>query len=105
MNEQTVWLYTLLCRDGTIYVGISQNVEKRFQLHSKGKGAFYTKLRKPVSILAAQPFPSRAEARRAEISLKAVSYQEKLVWAESWPWQKRASDTYQRERVIANNGL
>lgn len=82
----TVWLYALRCRDDTLYVGVAQDVEVRFRRHRSGKGSFYTRLNRPVEILAAQPFPSRAAAMAAERALKSAAPVEKLSWAERWPW-------------------
>ncbi len=84
--KNTVWLYLLLCRDDVLYVGIAQDVLVRFQRHKKGTASFFTRLNKPIAIIGVQPFPSRAEARQAEIALKRCGHQEKLEWAEQWAW-------------------
>lgn len=84
--SRTIWLYALLCRDGSIYLGIAADVEARFRKHCAGQAALYTRLMRPLSRFAAQPFESRAQARRAEIRLKACSHFEKIDWATQWPW-------------------
>lgn len=84
--SKTVWLYVLLCRDDLLYVGIAQDVEVRFQKHLGGTGSFFTRLNKPLAIIGVQPFPSRSDARDAEIALKRCSHQQKLDWCDKWAW-------------------
>lgn len=43
------WIYVLLCADGTYYVGVSGNPDRRLQEHNDGHGAEYTKTRRPVT--------------------------------------------------------
>lgn len=85
-SEKTVWLYALRCRDDTLYVGVSKDVAGRFRRHRAGKGSFYTRINRPIEILAAQAFPDRSTAMRAETALKACSAVEKQAWASRWPW-------------------
>lgn len=84
--NRTVWLYVLLCRDDLLYVGIAQDVRVRFQKHKDGTGSFFTRLNKPITIIGAQAFPSRAAARQAEIALKRCDHQRKLEWVDRWEW-------------------
>lgn len=84
MPDRTWWLYLLACRDGRTYAGIALDVEARFAKHVAGKGAIFTRINRPVMILAAQPFPSRREASQAEYALKQLDRQEKLAWAVDW---------------------
>lgn len=50
-SKSNIWLYALLLSGGRYYIGISTNVDKRFARHVKGKGANWTRLHKPISIL------------------------------------------------------
>lgn len=86
MIKEPIWLYALRCRDDTFYIGVSKDVEGRFRCHRKGKGSFYTRLNKPEAIVAAQAFPDRTSAMRAEIALKSCSAVEKHAWIRHWPW-------------------
>ena len=74
------WLYPIECEGGGIYVGIAKNVEARYQQHTLGKGALYTKLRRPVRLLGFQEYPSHKLAPQAELKMK------KLDPAEKWRW-------------------
>jgi putative endonuclease len=74
------WLYVLECRGGILYTGIAKDVEARFDLHVKGAGARFTRLNRPVRILARASLPTRSEALRAEHALKQLPRAEKLRW-------------------------
>ncbi|QPL46460.1 GIY-YIG nuclease family protein [Halomonas sp. A40-4] len=77
------YLYLLECQRGT-YVGITNNLAKRYRAHASGKGARFTRANPPVALLGAQPFPDRASASRAEYQLKRQSAQQKRAWASAW---------------------
>src|SRR5260221_12614121 len=44
-------VYIVRCRDGSLYTGISRNVESRVKRHNSGKGAAYTRMRGPVQLV------------------------------------------------------
>lgn len=66
------YLYILECRDGSLYTGITVDVERRFAQHMAGKGARYTRARPPLRVLATFPYPDRASASRAEHAVKRL---------------------------------
>ena len=69
-----VWsVYILSCSDDTFYVGYSNNVEKRLEVHNSGKGAKYTRSRRPCSLVYSEPFASKSEAMQREWQLKQLS--------------------------------
>lgn len=73
------YVYILKCGDGTYYIGIAQNVEKRLRAHNgliKG-GAKYTSGRRPVELLYKETFDSKGEALKREYQLKQLSHREK----------------------------
>ena len=45
------YVYILLCSDGTLYTGVTKNLEKRLALHNSGRGASYTRGRLPVTLV------------------------------------------------------
>lgn len=75
------WLYMIECRGGGIYTGIAKNAIARYQQHAKGKGARYTKMNPPVTMLVCALFPSRREAAQEEWRIKQLSPLEKRQWA------------------------
>lgn len=74
------FLYLLECRDGSLYAGISTDVQARFATHQAGRGARYTRSRPPLRILAVREYADRAAASRAEWQLKQQPRARKLAW-------------------------
>ncbi|WPB82866.1 GIY-YIG nuclease family protein [Archangium violaceum] len=66
------------CRDGTLYTGATNNLERRVATHNKGRGAAYTRARLPVTLVWSEPAADRGAALRREAALKRLSRAEKL---------------------------
>lgn len=73
------FVYVVRCRDGTLYTGISRDVEARVAKHNQGKGARYTRGRGPVALIHRERKSSQAAALRREAAIKALSRPEKLA--------------------------
>ena len=74
------WLcYLLECSDGTLYTGITNDLDKRLAAHNSGTASKYTRSRLPVHLVYAEPHPDRAAASRREAALKKMSRASKLV--------------------------
>jgi len=72
--------YILKCADDTLYVGSTNNLEKRLHAHNHAKsGAHYTKIRRPVVIVYSENIQTLALARAREAVLKRLSRMEKLA--------------------------
>ncbi len=72
-------VYILLCADKTLYVGSTNDIEKRIHAHNHLKsGAHYTKIRRPVILKYSESNLSYAEARSREAELKKMKRDEKL---------------------------
>jgi putative endonuclease len=71
------YCYILLCADGTYYTGWSTDPERRCRQHNAGRGARYTRSRRPVRLVFTQEFPDRASAMRREVQIKQLSRQGK----------------------------
>lgn len=76
-----LWLYFLLCNNGTIYIGTAHDPFRRFELHRKGRGALFTRLNPPISIVGAFLHPTRMEALRMERALKRAPTSRKRTMA------------------------
>lgn len=72
------FLYILLCGDGSLYTGISNNLEKRFTDHKDGKGGKYTRSHKPVKLIYSEPLSTHSEALKREAEIKSWSRDEKI---------------------------
>lgn len=71
--------YILECKDKTLYVGSTNNLEKRLHEHNHSKnGAHYTKIRRPVVLKYSETLGTFSEARKRESQLKKLSRTEKL---------------------------
>ncbi len=73
------YVYILRCRDGTLYTGWTNDLQKRIAAHSEGKGAKYTKARLPVSLIYSEAFATKQEAMQREYAVKQLSRQQKLT--------------------------
>lgn len=72
------YIYILRCGDDSLYTGWTNNLEKRVNLHSKGKGAKYTKGRLPVELVYFEEFEDKIEAMKREYEIKQLKRKEKL---------------------------
>lgn len=75
---QKWYVYILKCSDGTLYTGITNNLEKRIKKHNEGKGAKYTRGRGPVALVKSFTFNSKSEASKIEYQIKRLPKEEKL---------------------------
>ena len=71
------YTYILECKDGSYYTGWTNNLEKRLQDHNAGKGAKYTKARRPVLLAHYETFTTKEEAMRREYAIKQMTRAEK----------------------------
>ena len=75
--EQVWYLYILRCGDGTLYTGITTDVEKRFEAHQRGKGAKYTRGRGPLELVYRETCGSHSQALSREHSIKRLTRDQK----------------------------
>lgn len=73
------YVYMLECRDGSLYTGITTDVERRFKEHSEGTGAKYTKAKQPVRMVYQEEHPDRSSASRREAEIKGYTRLQKLA--------------------------
>jgi putative endonuclease len=80
LPQREAWtVYILECKDTTLYVGSTNDVEKRLREHNHRKsGARYTKTRRPVVLRYTERFPTMGEARKREAALKRLTRRAKL---------------------------
>jgi putative endonuclease len=71
------YVYILRCADGSLYTGVSTDVNRRVETHNKGKGAKYTRSRIPVSIVAIWGPFSKSLSHSAENRIKSLSRKQK----------------------------
>ncbi len=74
------FVYILECADKTLYIGSTNDLEKRLHQHNNSKsGAHYTKIRRPVILKYSEKFDAYAEARKREGELKRLKRSEKIA--------------------------
>lgn len=78
------YTYLLQCADDTLYCGWTNHLEKRIQAHNEGKGAKYTKGRRPVALAYYEEFATKGEAMKREAAIKKLSRKEKEALIKSF---------------------
>lgn len=74
------WIvYILECTDGSLYTGITNDLERRMKAHATGKGAKYTKRRGPFTVRYTESLDSKGVALQREAAIKALDRSAKLA--------------------------
>lgn len=77
--EDPYFVYILRCADGTLYCGITTDLERRVEEHnSSDRGAKYTRGRRPVELVYSVAFDDRSRASKEEHRIKKMTREEKL---------------------------
>ena len=76
-RESGYYVYIIRCKDGSYYTGHAKDVEKRFDMHKKGRGARYTRMHEPEKLVYVEEFESRSEAMRRERKIKTLNHTKK----------------------------
>ncbi len=79
------YTYILRCADGSLYCGWTNHLDKRIEAHNSGKGAKYTKGRRPVALAYCEEFATKEEALKREASIKKMSRQQKQKLIDCYP--------------------
>jgi putative endonuclease len=66
------YCYIVECCDGTFYTGWAVDAERRVKVHNAGRGARYTKTRRPVTLVYVEPQPDRTTAMKRERAIKRL---------------------------------
>lgn len=81
--DKTWYVYILECGDGTLYTGITDDVQRRLAAHQAGKGAKYTRGRGPLTLRYQEACESYSHALRREVQIKRLNRREKLKLLEN----------------------
>lgn len=74
----TCYCYIVECADGTLYTGWTTDPERRVKTHNAGRGAKYTRTRRPVQLVYVEELPDRASAMKRERVIKALPREKKM---------------------------
>jgi putative endonuclease len=81
-------VYLARCRDGSLYTGVTTDLERRLAEHNAGRGAAYTRSRLPVTLVYCELVDDRAHALRREHAIRRLTRGEKQMLA-ARPGQER----------------
>lgn len=73
------FVYMVECADKSLYTGITPKLVDRVKAHNDGKGAKYTRSRRPVTLVYAREFRTKSEALKEEARIKRLPRSEKLA--------------------------
>lgn len=79
------YTYILKCKDDSLYTGWTNDLKKRIISHNAGKGAKYTKARRPVELVYYEEFQTKEEAMKREYAIKQLSRKEKEALIKTRP--------------------
>lgn len=65
-------LYLIECRNGSLYAGITNDLDRRYAQHVAGKGARYTRANPPVRLVGSKGYPDKGAALRAEHAIRKL---------------------------------
>ena len=71
------YTYLVRCRDGSLYCSWTNHLDERIKAHNDGKGAKYTRCRRPVELVYYETFDTKEEAMRREAAIKKLSRPQK----------------------------
>ena len=77
-NEKNHTFYVLECNDGSYYAGYTNDLAKRVTVHNEGKGAKYTRAKRPVACIYNEIFETKREAMQAEYAFKQLTRKQKI---------------------------
>ena len=73
------FVYILRCSDDTLYTGITTELQRRVDEHNHSdKGAKYTKIRRPVTLVYSEVYEDRSSASKREYAIKKLSRNQKM---------------------------
>jgi putative endonuclease len=84
------YTYLVQCADGSYYAGWTTDLEARMQAHNEGRGARYTRSRRPVQLVYWEFQPTRSTAQRREAALRRLSRNQKAALVDAFEVSQRS---------------
>lgn len=72
------YVYIIKCNDDSLYTGWTNDLEKRFKNHQEGKGAKYTRGRRPLELVYFEEYETKVQAMKREYEIKKMSREKKI---------------------------
>lgn len=79
-SEKQHTFYVLECKDGSYYAGYTNDLVKRITVHNEGKGAKYTRAKRPVTCIYSELYETKQEAMQAEYAFKQLTRKQKIKY-------------------------
>lgn len=76
-KDKKYFAYIVECKDGSLYTGFTTDLANRVRTHNEGKGAKYTKARRPVRLVYYEEFATKQLAMKREAAIKKLTHQQK----------------------------
>jgi len=73
------YIYILQCSDGSLYTGITNNLDRRMKMHTEGKGSKYVRAKLPFSLVYKEKVENKSSALKREIEIKKMDRVSKLL--------------------------
>jgi putative endonuclease len=86
------YTYLVQCADGTYYAGWTTDLEARVEAHNAGRGARYTRGRRPVRLVYWEAQPDRSAAQQREAALRRLSRAKKRALVSAFEHPKQEND-------------
>jgi putative endonuclease len=82
--DSEFYCYMVECADGSLYTGWTKDPERRVNEHNTGRGALYTKWRRPVFLTYLEAVENHSAALRREYAIKKMTREQKLALVEEY---------------------
>jgi putative endonuclease len=77
-NTENWCVYVLKCRNNFLYIGLTNNIDRRLKEHERGKGSKFVRSHKPFELLKTIPCKNAKQARSLEYNLKKLKRSKKI---------------------------
>lgn len=84
MENKIHYLYVVECKDHSLYTGYTTNLERRIKQHNIGKGAKYTRARRPIILRYYEEYPDASSALKAEYAFKQKTREQKIQYIQQY---------------------
>ncbi len=99
--ERMNYTYLLRCCDGTLYCGWTNHLEERVAAHNSGKGAKYTRARRPVALAYFEEFSTKSEAMKREAAIKRLSRSQKEALVEEFNCKRGRREAVAMKMIVS----
>jgi len=98
-------VYLIRCSDNTLYCGVTNDLDSRLVAHNAGKGAKYTKSRRPVELVCASHKMSKSKAFKLEYRIKLIpAHRKPIELAAQQQIQRHDLRLGKQGRAVRNKG-